>query len=58
MNLNHNKNQLQYMSEEDFDNSADFSVSRVSRKELRSRKENEEGRDIHSMKDGKRYRKY
>lgn len=58
MNLNHNKNQLLHMTEDDYDNDSSFSVTRMSRKELKSKKRDEDEHIVHSVKNGKTYRKY
>lgn len=58
MNMNHNTNALQYMTEDEYDDDPSFSVSKISRKEIRSKKENEKGENVHDISNGKKYRKY
>lgn len=57
MNLNHNKNYLQHMTEDEYLDDKDFSVSKVSRKELKTKWENEDGNTVHNIKNGKTFRK-
>lgn len=53
-----NPNQLLHMTEDDYDNNPSFSVSKLSRKEIKTKKRNEDNETISTHKSGKTYRKY
>lgn len=58
MNLNHNKNYFQNMTEEEFLDDPDFQSTKISRKELKTKGRNKEGEEVHDINNGKVHRKY